>query len=247
MVSFQQTAQTIRAGAHELAEAFDELLWPCRCAVCDAPSTLLCESCEMNLPYIDRWRACEKCGAFAGLETCTECNSFTLQQRGMEGLALDGCASVFRFEGGATRLVTVYKDRHEIRLAYTIARLLEANLDPCWLVGCALTNIPARKRALRKRGFDHMTVVTQRLSQLTGVPYAAVFAPWDNPDQRDTDAVGRMRNMRSALKIASGTAIPRKVIVVDDVLTTGATLYAAATTLKEAGAAKVYGLTLARV
>lgn len=201
----------------------------------------------MSLPYIDRWQARERCGAFAGLKTCTECNSFTLHQRGMDSLALDGCASVFRFEGGATRLITVYKDRHEIRLAEPIAALLAANIDPAWRGGCAITNIPARKRALRKRGFDHMAVVAQRLSQIAGIPYASVFAPWDNPDQRDADAAGRMRNMRSALKVAPGTAVPRKVIVVDDVLTTGATLYAAATTLKDAGALEVFGLTLARV
>jgi len=230
-----------------LKEGLYELLWPARCCVCDMPETYLCERCERDLPYVDLWQACPTCGAPFGQLVCTECNSFILKERGVERIPFDGCVSVAQFNGAARRLITVYKDSHEGELAPEIARLLAQCIMPAWLDESVLTYIPASKNALRRRGFDHMERVAQELSKRTGLTCMQLFAPWNSRDQRGLDAKARMANMRKVLRVMEGVEVPERVIVLDDVLTTGATMFAATDALKAAGAKKVYALTLLRV
>lgn len=113
--------------------------------------------------------------------------------------------------------------------------------------------IPARKQALRERGFDHMKEVGARLSKRCGLPFLDVLHTVDRSDQRGLSASSRQQNMKGSFAfnpqglLRTAGVIPERVILVDDVLTTGATLMAAASVLKEAGIDQVFGLTVARL
>lgn len=142
-----------------------------------------------------------------------------------------------------------------------LAELLNSCIDPTWIIprNTALVVIPARKQAIRERGFDHMKEVGKRLSAMSDLPLLDILAPNERSDQRGLSASSRQKNMRNSFvpkplkqvnrtnSAAESTDIPANVILVDDVLTTGATLIAGALTLKEMGAQRVFGLTVARL
>ena len=85
---------------------------------------------------------------------------------------LDKVVSVFSFVDPCRKLITVYKDKKELRLAEVLAEVLANYIDPSWVMPgeTALVAIPARKQALRERGFDHMKEVGIRLSKRCGLP-----------------------------------------------------------------------------
>lgn len=165
---------------------------------------------------------------------------------------LDQVASVFEFVDPCRKLITTYKDRKEVRLASVLAELLIGYIDPAWIApgDTAIVVIPGRHHAIRERGFDHMKLVGEHLAQLTHLPLLAALVPNERGDQRGLSASSRQRNMHDSFLPNPShplAALPTRIILVDDVLTTGATLTSAATTLKQMGAEKVFGLTVARL
>ncbi len=202
----------------------------------------------MNLPYIDQLQACPTCGAPWGRGICCECNHQTLSWRGMERFPLDGCTSAVMLTPTTRRMVTVFKDRGEERMARVLAEIMANTLPPAWQEHSLLVPIPARKKAERKRGFDHMEMIAAELSNIASIPHLGLLEQKQRRDQRELDARQRLENMRGSIAVKPGkrALVPRRVIVVDDVFTTGATLFTAATTLRQAGAQEVLGLTFIR-
>lgn len=240
--------QSHRRAQDLILEAASELLWPTRCAICDRFGSLICESCRSKLPYIDACRACARCGAPFGARQCSECNSFTLASAGRERLPFQAAASALLFEERSRRIVAAYKDQGEQRLAEEIARIMRRYIAPTWLRKAPLvTYVPASTAAARRRGFDHAELIGKKLAEETGLEHAQLLARPKSADQRGLSRQGRRTNMASRFRALPGASVPGSVILVDDVCTTGSTLYAASDALAEAGAQSIYCLTFARV
>ena len=231
-------------------ELIAELFWPTRCVICDTPGKILCDTCRRSLPYLDRWSACEICGAPWGGTVCTECNTFTLHRMGRTSVPFDECRNAVLYKESGKKLVRAYKDQGQQQLAETISELMVNCIEPRWLrENPAIVAIPTSRKSLAKRGFDHMQLVAERVSRQTGLPRFEPFLAPESKDQRKLDRAGRFDNMRKVLRVREEwkDSVYPSVLLVDDVLTTGATLFAAAEALKEQGAQQVYGLTFARV
>lgn len=237
---------TTRKAARLAKDAALEAVWPTRCCICDEPGFTLCPSCERALPYLDRWTACPACGAAFGIVQCTECAPVRLTRLGRDGLPFDGCASAVRFGPGAGRIVRTFKDGGERRLALDMARIMHACIHPEWGLDAAAF-IPASSSALTRRGFDHGELLARAFCAETGLALAYALDRPDSQDQRALSRAERARNLAGRFSARPDECRGLSILLIDDVLTTGSTLFDATDALKAAGAETVHCLTFARV
>lgn len=236
-----------RIVAHEAAE----LVSPTRCIGCEAPGTLLCPRCRSSLEFIQQFWACPDCGAPYGWLACTGCKHDWPELRSVV------CA--LSYAGPAARMVVGLKDEHEIRLAPIMAAALACAIDEAsgWPASDgeprinlssldALCYVPATRSARLKRGFDHMALVADALSQFCGLPVASVLHRASTHDQRILTREQRQANVFGTTS-TTGDVSGLHLLLVDDVVTTGASMRACAQALLGRGAKSVTGLGFARV
>lgn len=237
--------RSIAAGA--LRRTVEETLWPTRCAVCDRTGDLLCDDCRAALRFIDAVRACPVCGAPHGTVQCTECNQVMLAATERAAFPFTAMASAVVLDEAARRLALAYKDGGDKRLARTIGELIAPYANPAWLRGRPIvTFIPSTRAAHAKRGFDHAELTSAVVAEALGLPHARLFGEPRSHDQRALSRHERAENMGATLSILPEATVPEACLVVDDVCTTGATLYSAADALARAGTEERYALTFAR-
>lgn len=234
-----------------IGEFVAELLSPTRCASCERPGTLICPACRKKTVHIDPALACAKCGAPFGSLLCTECAGTDLVQ--------NRCLAATVFDGPPSRIVRAYKDGGERRLASEIADIMLTAAhtaqrdDPVRYGGLlsqadAVTFVPVTAAAYRRRGFDHMEEVARAFSQRAGIPLVDVLAKRGRADQRELTRTERLAQSRSVYVVVDpARVVGRRLLLLDDVVTTGATVSAAADALKQAGAVHVDALAFARV
>lgn len=236
--------------AAAVADAFAELLWPTRCVGCDQPGELLCDECRPALPWVEQRWACPVCGAPFGHLTCTECAGDWKAR---------ATVAAFGFGGAPARMVRCLKDHHERRLAPVMAAAMACALEEAafWSArdgrprfDAAATDaacfVPATAAAFARRGFDHMELVSQGLAASLGLPLADVLVRPRARDQRSLGRADRAANLAGAMRVVDDVSGLR-LLLADDVATTGASLNEATRALLAAGAESVTACVFARV
>lgn len=222
-----------------LLEGLAELAFPTRCAGCELPGAVLCDRCRDALPRIETAGSCPRCGAPYGFLTCTEC--WTREWAFSAALALG------ELEVPLSRAVVLHKDAGERRLANVLGALLAEQIAhewPDWVQ--AVTFVPATRAALRRRGFDHGLAIAAAISRELGTPLVTALVRGDALDQRSLGRAARAANAAGTFSARRGEGVPRRVLLTDDVFTTGATLDSAAAVLLDAGAEEVRVAAVAR-
>lgn len=233
-----------------------DLIFPPKCAGCDAQGALLCAACRDALPLIDPTTACPRCGAplpegpganpLEGSTRghCAECHDRTF--------AFSAARCAARLEPPVSRAVVVLKDSGERRYGRVLGGLL-AECAAGWLTpDDVLVPAPASPDAVRRRGFDHAADIAQALGQITGHEVRPLLRATPGADQRALSREERFANRAQAFRLVEPrglggpVAVPARVVVIDDVFTTGATLDAAARVLRGEGVADVRALAVAR-
>lgn len=242
--------------AKDLAlDIMTEALWPTRCAICDEPGYVVCSDCAHRIHYIDILSSCPKCGSPYGSIQCSECNEVAIGAIGSGSFPFNKLASAVHIDEDTKRLITVYKDHDEHRLAPMIARTMVRYIDPSWVESrertederLCITFIPSTVEALNRRGFDHMERVSALISSYTHLPIVRAFERPKSEDQRKLTRRERVENMKRRFNIRADVELPSRLIVVDDICTTGSTLFSAALSLREHGCKDLYGLTFGKV
>ncbi len=236
--------------AKKLADAALEVVAPTRCVGCEMPGELICDECRAALPWIEQRLACPVCGAAHGDLTCTGCEG-DWETRAMV------CA--LGFTGAAPRMATCLKDYHELRLAPVNAAAILTALEEAsaWPASDgrprfdlaatdAVCFVPATAEAFARRGFDHMELTARELAGMLGLPLADVLAREKASDQRGLGRTGRAANLSGTFRVVEDVS-GLSLLLVDDVVTTGATVREAARALLRRGAAPVTACSLVRV
>ncbi|WP_036766792.1 ComF family protein [Parvularcula oceani] len=241
-----------------LGTAALDLVFPPRCPMTDDPVTRhgafsgrawaqaqmiaapLCEACglpfSLNDPAAPLCAACAAPDRFAG----------ALTGRGR----LDRVRSALRYDDESAPVVLSlkYADRHDAVPA--LCRLLALTGDELLRDGATLVPVPLHPTRLRERRFNQAAVLAGGVARLTRSPHAPrlLIRKRPTPKQKGMSPAARARNVSGAFALRRGeSAEGGRFVLIDDVLTSGATLVACARALRRAGAAEVSALTLARV
>jgi len=165
------------------------------------------------------------------------------------GEALSLAMAAFAHDGATRRAMAALKYAGASRLAPILARaaapVLRRLLD---VTGSAtLVPVPLHPERRRARGYNQAELLARDLARVLELPVAdPLVRGRATTRQHRLNRVARLHNLRAAFGLRPGAVVPRTVIVVDDIVTTTATLEACASVLAEAGCEAIYGFALAR-
>ncbi len=199
----------------------------------------LCELCSAKLIQIAY--PCKKCGKPLNRETdyCIMCENHTRH--------FTRAYSVFEYWGEIEQLIYALKFGGKKYLAkYLSAHLADKFLEEGIIVDC-ITAMPLHEAREKQRGYNQAGLLAKTLAKRLNLPlYNSLERVKATEMQAKTSGRERMKNVENAF-LATGSYKNQRVLLVDDVLTTGATMSEAAKALKKGGALEVIGLTLANV
>lgn len=229
---------------HDMAGLLDRLaryLLPLHCRLCSQPGDNgldLCPACQQaawpNAP------ACSRCAlplVMAGELLCGAC----LRRPGH----LLACHAAWRYGPTLDALVRRYKFQQDLAAGAVLAGLMLRERPP-WLHGQVLMPVPLHRERLAQRGYDQAHELACLLAAGCGLPcVAGLRRQQATAAQSGLDLVQRRRNLRGAF-VCVGGRLPESVVLIDDVMTTGATLEAAAKALMAGGVRQVRAWVAAR-
>ncbi len=185
---------------------------------------------------------CQRCGKPESSDAF--CPSCWGKQNG-----IDSIRSVFMFEGVIRKAIHELKYNNLTGISGFLAAYMAGYYQTYRLEGEIVLPVPLHEKRLRTRGYNHSEYIAAELSGRIGIPMdnRILSRIKDAPPQARTLHVReRAENVKDAFFCRSGALRNIKVILVDDVCTSGSTLEACAVALKAAGAKQVTGFTLTR-
>lgn len=232
------------------AGAIATLLYPPACSVCVATverGEYLCGDCDEKIPRIVP-PFCQKCsepfeGAMSDAFTCANCAHRTIY--------FDAAVAAYRSREIVRRIVLDFKYGRQIHLRHLIARWLFTALDDPRIQGREfdlIVPVPLHPARERQRGFNQADLIAELLSVRMSILSVSILQRVRyTTTQTAFDRAERMENLRDAFRLRKNRDVRGlRVLLVDDVLTTGSTLSECARILKDAGALSVYAATAAR-
>ncbi len=234
----KQLANVVKKGGRRILN----VLYPPKCLICEvilAPDEYgCCHSCAGKLPFIEP-PYCLKCGKpvySAETEYCMDCQKqshvFT------KGIALWSYdeqvrKAVYRFK---------YKNRREYAGYFGEELIKRYGRQMRGWDADAVIPVPLHKKRLKRRGFNQAELIAKEIGRRLEVPVEPdmVFRIVNTRPQKELNEKERHKNLKNAFKISKNVVKLKKIILVDDIYTTGATADAIARLLLRAGVEKIY-------
>ncbi|TAH36611.1 ComF family protein [Candidatus Saccharibacteria bacterium] len=214
-----------------MLEKIISVIAPHICVGCSAEeNVLLCESCQESL--VRQPSRCYRCNAATeDYEVCRACRRHT---------ALRTVVVYTKHEGPAKELLHHAKYERArsglLEMATMMTPLLRIFEDD----EIVLVHIPTASSRVRARGYDHAQIICRELARQSELPVATLLARFGQAHQVGSNRSQRMKQLNDAYRPIHVNKIQGKhIVLVDDVLTTGATLEIAARELRRAGAKRV--------
>lgn len=219
-----------------LLDKYLAIIAPHYCLVCEQEGDLLCKTC-LPKAVTKKRSSCFLCNKLtANWRTCTTCRRKTKAV---------GVIVASHYEGPVKELVLKLKYQNTVAAADTIAQLLQNKFDPAKFD--LITAIPPSSKRMRQRGYNQAQLIAKAVGKRTQLPYVATMSRLGNTRQVGTSRRQRLAQMHGSMYVTKARLVAgSRVLVVDDVVTTGATISEAARALKSAGAKSVWGLALAK-
>lgn len=224
-----------------ILEATIGWLTPPQCVGCGLEGHAICSSCS-SAEIIPFGKRCWNCGAVSKrCRTCPRCRR------------VGSPAYVWittNHEGLARQLLHDYKFDQQRAAAASLADLMTGSFissNGSNYADYLIVPIPTATSRVRERGFDHSALLAGKIARRLGLEYRPMLGRIGQTRQVGSKRADRMIQMADRFWVKKpGLVAGRKVLLVDDVITTGATLYSSSKTLRIAGAARVDALVFAK-
>lgn len=222
----------------------------CRCLRCFGVSGLfpLCQKCALelqNFVRLDSGRRCKKCGKLlvSEMEICMEC-----RERDGES-SLDALFPLHSYRQWKKELAFAWKTEEQRRLSPLFARLLFKALREAGWQKLPLVPVPPRPGKIKEKGWDQVDDLARILRKKCGIQVRAdIVVRKTSGQQKKLGRAERLGAAGAVYDLRPGAKnVPKEAVLLDDIVTTGATMEKCAWLLKSAGVEKVYGLALFRV
>jgi ComF family protein len=235
-ISYKQSKQAIQ---HIL-----DFLFPPHCAACKRSGSILCPSCLTEIRPLTP-PLCQHCYTpLAPHEACRRCRYHPLHMSGLRAASI--------YQGTLRTCIHDLKYNGNTRLAEPLGCLLVQTYLITGMQADIITPVPLHHERLQQRGYNQARLLAKACASRLGIPMQDTLLTRSRPTpaQVHLTASERQQNVAGAFlcnpTLATGALRKRRIIIIDDVSTTGATLEACAAPLFSAGALAVWGLVLAR-
>ena len=236
MTALPPANQTIR----QIWNTALDLLFPPRCVGCKRQGAWLCARCRAQAPPLPE-PLCVHCGqSITSGDLCLDCQN--------RPLALHGLRSAHFFEGPLCSAIYAFKYNGLRQMAGPLGEMLFAGYTRFAIAADMMVPVPLHAARQSQRGFNQSLLLAQDLAGRVHLPVDGehLLRMRNTRPQVGLGATARRSNVDGAFAWAGESLGGQRVLLIDDVCTTGATLESCADALYTAGAASVWGLTLVR-
>lgn len=235
-----------------LTRAMTRWLYPGWCAVCKANLHLtedhVCRGCFMKLPRIQS-PVCRTCGVEMPphLDNAGKCSRCRKSRK-----MFDEVSAIFRYDDNFKSILHQIKYERKYWLLETFSRKIQRALEnesSGYTLPAFIVPVPMDKKRLRERTFNQAQIIAQTISKILNVPVREdiLLRRENRIPQSHLNRNERLVNLEGQFYVNKPIELANQwVLVVDDVVTTGATVHECSKAMKEAGAAKVSVFALAR-
>ena len=227
------------AGLSKLAGAALDIAFPMECFGCGSEGPAICVNCLKDLPSLTA-PYCRTCGQPGTDSPCVSCREMPL--------AVDGIRAPFLMEGAVRRAVHGLKYRNLRAAAPQLGEIMGEHLVGRRVPGAVLLPVPMHPLRLRQRGYNQAELLAKATGEAASLPCdkGLLIRTKDSSPQVESQSRGERREKVRDSFECRGQVTGSRLILIDDVATTGSTLSACAAALKAAGAQSVWALALAR-
>ena len=245
----------VRGWLAEAGDAVVSVFFPAGCRICDnllvhATRVPICGECLDSFAAIPG-KSCEICGQALTAPPANDAEQLICRACQQKTYAFERARSYGIYDGALVRAILLLKwERIEPLGAWFAERLAElVQRESGVLQADIVVPVPLHEDRERQRGYNQAGLISKPLARRLGLPHKAVLLmrTRPRPDKQVLSLEERWESVRGAFATRPGSQVDNKrVLLVDDVMTTGATLDACARALLESGAKSVLGLTVAR-
>ena len=194
-----------------------DLLLPAKCTICGVSGAIVCEPCQTKF--------CPR--------------SFDISRNNFDGYAATN------YSDDVAKMIYEYKERGQTSLAKFFARFMAPRIAKYSSTDAILVPVPSGRSATTIRGFEPAKILAAHLSRQTKLPtLAALTLKIEAADQATLNRQQRLLNLQNGM-VGSNVLRGKSVILVDDIVTTGATLAEARRAVHEAGGRAIFFATFA--
>ncbi|MCI9051245.1 MAG: ComF family protein [Lachnospiraceae bacterium] len=227
-------------------EEWIRILYPRRCPICEEivlpRGEKICFSCRSKLPYIKEPR-CKKCGKQLRImeqEYCEDCKK--------RNRSFDAGLALFEYNAVMRESVERFKFKNKREYVDFYAEEVEKHLKKLVYMWKAevLIPVPVHARKRRKRGFNQAEVLAEAFGKALGLETdkKVLYRCKNTIPQKELNEKERIKNLQDAFQIEKNVVQYNRVILVDDIFTSGSTIESCTRVLKNNGIGRVYALCL---